>query len=243
MKALILLTQFLTRIPLPLELDVTEEDFSKAITYFTTVGVILAGLLFFVYYLLNSFFEPLSLAVILVFFHIFITGGLHLDGVADAADGLFSNREPERMLEIMRDSRIGSNGVIALIVVISLKVVFIYELLLKAAPLYLVIMPIIGRFAVVWAAYLGKTPHSKGMGNLFIGKVKSSQLALNLVPLLFLFYFLPLSIAAFIAVVVYTYLIVRWSTAKVGGITGDVLGAAIEMGEVLSLLIVIMLIK
>ncbi len=242
MKALILMTQFLTRIPLPIQLDVTEEDFKRGIYFFTAIGALLGALLLLVYYLLNPFFSSLSLAVIIVFLHIINTGALHLDGLADAADGLFSNRSAKRILEIMHDSRIGSNGVVALIFVIGLKIALVYELLLKGGFLYLLVIPVLGRFGLVFSAYLGKSPREKGMGNLFINQVSKKQLVINIIVLAIIMLFLPWSIVATFSIILYVHFMLWHCQKKIGGITGDILGFNCEVSEVLSLFVICMLV-
>ncbi len=235
--------QFLTHIPINIELDVTEEDFAKGAYFFTTIGVILGAILLLAYYLLNQFFQPLSMAVLLVFLHILATGGLHLDGLADASDGLFSNRSPERILEIMHDSRIGSNGVIALIFVIALKVIFTYEILLKGGWLYLLVVPVLGRYSIVLTANSNMSPLKNGMGNFFIGNINKWKLLFNSLIVLVLLIFLPISVGALIAVVIYTFVTIMICRKKIGGVTGDILGFNCENAEVVTLFILALLLR
>lgn len=237
MKTFGVMLQFLTRLPLPFTIDCDEQTFGRGLYYFVPVGLVLGFILALAHRLLN----PLGLdlwvqAILLLWLHVWLTGGLHLDGVADSADGLLSNRSPERMLEIMKDSRIGSNGVLALMALLSLKVVGLRLALESPYPaLLLLLMPAVARFAVVLAAYVGKTPRESGMGNLFIGKGAFATVVVNalLVAVFSPIYpqvLLPLGVAT-----LFTLALVRRVTKRIGGITGDVLGATIEMNEVLFL--------
>ena len=112
-SALIIYTQFFSRIVIPKAVDLSYVR--KGVPILTLFGLLL-GLISSLFFVLTSLALPDTIAWILtLFFDVLLTGGFHLDGLADTADGLFSSRSKERMLEIMKDSRIGSNGVLALI--------------------------------------------------------------------------------------------------------------------------------
>ncbi len=246
-KSLILIFQFLTRLPIPIAIDADEQTFKDGIYFFTVVGALLGAILLAVNSLLTALqVDPWSRAILLTIVHIFSTGGLHLDGIADTSDALFSNRSKQRMLEILRDSRIGSNGVLALIITLTLKAVGIHFVISHGYAIALLMMPIIGRFCVVLSFYWGETPRSSGMGNLFIGNAKIGHILANaVVPLLVLTFVVTQRLNLLIAViicVIYVILVIRWSTKKIGGITGDLLGFIIESSEVvfvLSMMLVI----
>ena len=115
MRSFITALQFLTRIHLVKQEDLTAEDFGRSTRFFPLVGAVLGCL-----YLLAALaclallgLPSYTAKAILVILPILLTGGLHCDGFMDAVDGLFSGRSRERMLEIMKDSRAGSFGVVA----------------------------------------------------------------------------------------------------------------------------------
>ena len=123
-SALIIYTQFFSRIVIPKAVDLSYVR--KGVPILTLFGLLL-GLISSLFFVLTSLVLPDTIAWILtLFFDVLLTGGFHLDGLADTADGLFSSRSKERMLEIMKDSRIGSNGVLALI--------FYYGLMIAMGP-------------------------------------------------------------------------------------------------------------
>ncbi len=246
-KSLILIFQFLTRLPIPIAIDADEQTFKDGIYFFTVVGALLGAILLAANSLLRALkVDFWSSAILLTIVHIFTTGGLHLDGIADTSDALFSNRSKQRMLEILRDSRIGSNGVLALIISLSLKAVGIYFVISHGYALALLMMPIVGRFCVVLSFYWGKTPRSSGMGNLFIGNAKIGHILANaIMPLLFLAIFATGRLNLLIAVAIctiYVFLVINWSTQKIGGITGDLLGFIIESSEVVFVLSMMLII-
>lgn len=235
MKRLILMLQFLTKLPLPVNIQADEKDFSKGVVYFPVVGLILGLLMTSVYLYTLRVFNPLIAAVMVVVFEIFITGGLHLDGLADTFDGLYSYRDKERMLEIMKDSRVGTNGVLVLIVSILLKVALIYSF---RDPIYIIIlMPIVSRCMVVFLSGISKYARNNGMGGFFIGKTTKLQMIIALIVTSLAHYFTPYLFIAFTGVIVFNIMF-RWHVYhKIDGLTGDILGAAVELSEIIYLMI------
>jgi adenosylcobinamide-GDP ribazoletransferase len=156
MKNFLIGLQFLTRIHAVKQVDWQPGSFGQSVKYFPLVGAVLGAILSVVSYSLDSYlplvssYLPLNVsAVFLVMLDIFLTGGLHCDGLMDTADGLFSGRQQERMLEIMKDSRVGSNGVIAFCCLFFLKWSLLIDISTTVWPVVLFIAPILGRFAMV----------------------------------------------------------------------------------------------
>ena len=125
-KGFIILLQFMTRIPVPVKVEYDEEKLGKSIKYFPLVGLIIGFFLFAVNFFAGKVIENRQItAVVVIMAEILITGLIHIDGLADTADGLFSYAGKEKMLEIMKDSRIGTNGTVALILYFLAKAVFL----------------------------------------------------------------------------------------------------------------------
>lgn len=240
MKSLILIMQFLTKLPLPIEIDADEKDFTKGIIWFPTVGFIIGLLSLGVFKVSLVFANSFVAIVLVVAFEIFITGGLHLDGLADTFDGLYSYRDKEKMLEIMKDSRVGTNGVLILVMDILLKIALLTALTETQIVMAIILMPIASRFCGVILAKYSKYAREKGMGGFFIGKVSNLYMALAM--LMTLVYFMINIQAAVILpiMIVLTFTFRNHVYRKIDGITGDVLGAWIEMSELLFLMIYIM---
>ncbi|MGE5613890.1 MAG: adenosylcobinamide-GDP ribazoletransferase, partial [Bacillota bacterium] len=112
MRRFILMLQFLTTLPVKINVKAGREDFGKGLVLAPLVGLVVGALTAGFNYLFGILFPPLVTAVLTVAVYILLTGGLHLDGLGDTADGIFSNRPAERVLEIMKDSRVGTNAVI-----------------------------------------------------------------------------------------------------------------------------------
>ena len=129
MRDFITCLEFLTRVRFSKRTDWRDEDFSHSVPYFPLVGLVIGFLLAAVNYSLFYIETPLFLRVtLLLLAEIIITGGLMYDGFMDTADGVFSARSRERMLEIMKDSHVGSNAVLAIIILLLLKIAAYLEL-------------------------------------------------------------------------------------------------------------------
>lgn len=242
LKSLILIIQFLTRIPLPNQNDVTEVHFREGLKYFpvagATIGIVLMAVNGIMVRLFNG--DEAIIPVLLVITGVIMTGGLHLDGVADTFDGLYSNRSKERILEIMKDSRIGSNGVLALVGVLGLKVAGLASLD-GIDPMILLLMPVFARFNVLVLCFRAISARPGGMGELFIGKVSIKDLVVGVVVVLSLSWLRPAYLVVLPFMMAFTLFFRRQVGVKISGITGDIIGATIEMNEVMFLIGVLVL--
>jgi len=203
-----------------------------------------------IFFLADTWLSRETAALFSVIMLITVTGGLHLDGIADTADGLFSYRSRERMLEIMRDSTLGTNGVIALVLTIFLKVVLLSQISGQGALFAVIATPILGRTALTWhSACAGYARDVRGIGD-YVNQMGLPQalaatalsfalllllLALfgvsaNLVPAVAMLLLLPpIALATGFA---------QYLKYRLGGITGDTIGASIELAEILSFFII-----
>ena len=225
--------------------EVLEENFANSMAFFPLVGMLIGILLVVLrrifYYLPVS---PLIGDTIILIVWIWLSGGLHLDGFADSVDGFSGGDNKEEILNIMKDSFTGAKGVVALVSLLLLKFVLLVEmpLLLKDAALFFT--PAIGRWSMVVAAFLGKPARLKNsMGKLFMDyvgwrEVIFASLTMAVIGiLLFRLYFLPVVIIAIGTVL----LILKYCQKKIGGISGDILGAINEIVEVFILLVICLL--
>ena len=128
---------FISRLPVPARWSqgLDFEHYSRGIVMFPLIGVVLGGLTGLVFMALRTWCGIPLAALFAVLTLALLTGGFHLDGLADTCDGIFSARRRERMLEIMRDSRLGTHGGLALIFVLLAKVLVVSELALRGTPM------------------------------------------------------------------------------------------------------------
>ncbi len=149
MKPFFAALQFLTIIPLPKRLAGETEDLEKSVPFFPLVGLFIGLLAAGFDQLAGSHLPPFAASVLVVILLVGISGGLHMDGLADTADGFLSARPREKMLEIMRDSRTGVMGTIAVVFVILLKIAVLNPIPLDLRWKAILLMPLAGRIAMV----------------------------------------------------------------------------------------------
>ena len=237
MKRLILLIQFLTRIPININLSVTREDLSKSIIYFPIVGYIIGIILAMFYNFSIFYFDKIIIAFLVIIIEIIITGGLHIDGLSDTVDGIYSGREKKKIIEIMKDPNVGTFGVLSIIILVIFKFLLIYKID-NNLFLVLLMMPVFSRFCSVFSSRIGKYPKEDGLGNIFIGQVNNYQLLISFIFTLPLLYFNFIIYIAFIINIIFTFSFVKYITKRIDGITGDTLGAIVEINELLFLLVI-----
>jgi adenosylcobinamide-GDP ribazoletransferase len=235
---------FLTRLPVGRFHEFREEDVASSTIYFPIVGALigLAGGLA----LLTSAALPAFVAVLIsMLVTVCLTGGLHEDGLADSADGLIGGQDPQRRLEIMKDSRIGAYGALALWFSLTAKLILVQSLLaasLVTAIRATVIAHCLGRAATV--ALLTCLPYARieySKSSNFGNKVTFRQLALVLVfsVILSLLLLGLQGVFCLTAALAISFVCGLYFKDKIGGITGDCLGAAnqlVELSAYLSLL-------
>lgn len=235
--------QFITRIPIPQSWskDAEFENYGRGIPYFPVVGLIV-GLIaaFLTSWLLVSTHSPYIAAIGYVLALAIITGGFHLDGLADTCDGIFSARKRERMLEIMRDSRIGTHGCLALIFALFIKAAAVLTLAttpsISTLSLFslLICAPIAGRTAMILGMYGQRyAREGEGMGNIYIGKISQKEAAIALISGVVMIGFLA-GLAGFFAIAItllVAFALARYFRYHLNGQTGDTLGALEELSE------------
>ena len=236
--------QFLTRIPIKAQTQWTPESFSNSVKFFPIIGGIIGFLLWGVLYGAQSFWGvklPIHLMAIgLILLEIIITGGLHCDGLMDTVDGVFSGKPRERMLEIMKDSRVGAFGAMSFCLLIFVKYSLIMDIDPVLLPLAIFVMPIVGRTAVVAAITLYPYARAEGLGKAFYQSAhKYTLLVAGLCSALLLIPLGKLVIVSGIVGIVFALLFSGYVSKRLGGLTGDVYGAIVELTEIITLLIFI----
>ncbi|ACQ53773.1 adenosylcobinamide-GDP ribazoletransferase [Clostridium botulinum] len=240
----LLMIQFFTRIPINKNLQCEKVNFRRGAFFLPVVASIIGGMEFLIYLGLKNFLPPNVIIVLLLLFTAMITGGLHMDGLADTCDGFFSLRDKERIIEIMKDSRMGAFGTIAMIINLLLKYQLLYSLVLKDCSIAIILAPVIGRISILFLCLSKRTAKKNGSGNIFIGNMSKPIIFLiTIIALAMNTYFLELKITiiSFTAVLIITYLFYLLCLNKINGLTGDTLGACNELGEITFLLILLMM--
>lgn len=234
MKGLFAAIGFLTVLPVPRTLQGDGRVLAGGVPFFPLVGLLIGAVTAAADMVFVRVLPPLPAALLTVLVLTVLTGGLHLDGLADTADGLFSVRARERMLEVMRDSRIGTMGVLAVVFVLGLKIGAVAALAAPDRSAALVLAPLAGRGAASYM--LTALPYARPEGGLAAPFIVRRSWWNPLFAAVFL-----LSAGAFLGGVRG----VGWAAAsggvamamtvyvgrKLGGFTGDTVGAAVEVAE------------
>ena len=211
----------------------------KQVLYFPLVGLVIGCLLYCVDQLL-SLAPYIEIRIVGdVLFLAIISGALHLDGLADTADGIFSHRPREQILEIMKDSRIGVMGVLALLFCVLLKIAGVAGIIQSVSLIWLILAPALGRTAqVIGLVFVNHVPSEKTLAKQFYQR--GEYFLLLFCPLPFALIFYMNWALALVSLTIFTVLLVGlllFFKNKIGGITGDTLGATTEIIETVFLLI------
>lgn len=240
MRKLLIAISFFTRIPFKVD-DVSDDEFYESMLLMPIVGLMIGSFLFIFAEFIHMFRTPIGIkAILILMFYVWLSGGLHIDGFCDTLDGIFSSRNREKMMQIMKDSRLGAFGAMGLI----LLFMTIWTCLASGMePVFLVVAPVVGRYCALQSCHL--LPYAQGGGGL--GKriteiTEMKHVLIYLIALMTLagslqFYFkinilLPTTISIIIGLLSAWYI-----KTKIGGMTGDVIGFTIELMQAVFLLL------
>jgi len=223
---------FLTIIPTPKKYSSSTEYLGESSIWFPLIGLLIGGLTALAFSGFQLFLPTFLGSALTVWVWIVLTGGLHLDGLADCCDGMLNASSAERRLEIMKDPRIGTFGAIGLVFVILLKVAAVDALEINLAWIAFPMASYLSRWLLLWAGFQ-KMARSDGLGASFQTGVRPWHLILTgIFPLVFvLITGVPGFVAAAFACLP-AFAIFVLARVRLGGVTGDVLGCVVELSEV-----------
>jgi adenosylcobinamide-GDP ribazoletransferase len=238
-SGLVVATRYLTIVPLPGPSHAPIDALGRSAAWFPIVGIGLGLVLVVVDRLTGWLFSPLLAALLTVTVWKLLTGGVHLDGLADCLDGLVG-RDAEQRLAIMRDSRIGAFGAIGLILFLMLEIVALAELVAPARGSALFAAPVVARATPAVLAALFRPARGDGQGAAFHAGVRLSAIALGLAAAVAAAVYAlgGLGVAVVAVGLVAALAMGAVIAPRLGGITGDVLGAGVESAELAVLLTV-----
>lgn len=236
-RRLLLAFQIMSRIPINVRLPCEAADTLCSMVYFPLVGAAIGGLMSLMawlgYLLTDSYIAAAALAV---FTDVLVTGGIHMDGLCDTCDGFFSGRDRARILEIMHDSRMGTFGGLGMSIMLMLQFAFIAAALerLGCAALALTFAaPVLSRMCVVLLEKIGVSAR-KGMGSAYVVGMSwqyvGGAFAIGMAVLLMV---KPVALLGIPLAAGLAFLFNAYFTRKIGGLTGDTLGAANELSALL----------
>ncbi len=228
--------QFLTRITVPSQ-PYEADLLVRAVTFFPLVGLLVGGSAALLHLLITPHLGRPIAALNVVLYTVLITGGLHEDGLADAADGFGGGYGREKILLIMRDSRIGSFGGLALTFSIAGRIVLIASLPLTLVPCYLIAAHVLCRWTALPLSYFLPSARTEAItgqgvriayliskGDFIGGTIFSVALAAAVLR--------ARSIAPMLSVLLIAWLTGAYYKRRIGGVTGDCFGATIQLAEI-----------
>ncbi|MDY0267592.1 adenosylcobinamide-GDP ribazoletransferase [Trichloromonas sp.] len=232
---------FLTVFPVADNLSGDAERLGRGMAFWPAVGLLMGLGLVAMDQALTPIIPRAVVDSLLVLTMIAITGAVHLDGIADLCDGLAGGKDREGTLRIMKESRVGPVGVSGLVMVLLLKYVILHNVPFQLKAPALIFMPMAGRWIqVLLAAYSSYIPSGGGTGGTFVEHVGGREFAIAsatfAIATLILFGLKGLALLLVFGLVGLALL--RYFHYRLGGVTGDVLGAGNEVMEIFALLLV-----
>lgn len=236
MRKILIAFSFLTTLPIRLKEAPSAEELGQSAGWFPLVGALMGLICAGVCWGLRQVASPLFAAVLTTGVWIFLSGGLHLDGVADSFDGMLNASSPERRLEIMKDPNVGTFGVLGLIMAVLLKVAFLNEIQTEILFFALPLAAAGARWMLLLAAGQSSA-RPGGLGDLFAKHMPGwSWIPAGLVLVALISLSGEEGVAAFLVAQVAVWLLFRMAKKRLGGLTGDVFGLTVEMSELAILL-------
>ncbi len=242
MKSFVLMLAFFTRIPVRAPETIDDALYKKGIKYLFVIGIII-GIPVGAVMLLRDVIGEYVTAFAALVIYLFLSGGLHVDGMADTVDGFAAHRDREGTLSIMKDSHIGTFGVLA----ICVYVVGMTACMAQAGAAAAALFPLVGRTAALLCARLHRSA-TNGLGRWFVDGVKTVHVVWATAAFVAIaagfclrqglqgWTLLMGFVAALLAALLVTALTVWRFSKKLGGITGDVIGFSVEFSQLVFLL-------
>ena len=236
MRSLSIAFGLMTTLPVKLPDDWTEGDSGRAAVWYPLVGLVIGAITWLTWKGAVFVFPPLVAGVLSLLVWVVLTGGLHLDGLADCCDGLFVSAPQMRRLEIMKDPHIGAFGVIGLILVLFLKASSLSGIPSASSP-GILLAASLARWCILPAGLLPLARPS-GMGADFaLGFRRSFLLWGGILPLVLAIFLGLGGVLSAIAGFGAAGLVLWLANSRIGGVTGDVFGMVVEVVEAVVLLV------
>lgn len=243
--------RFLTIIPVPLWREASPEEVGGSLGYFPLVGFIIGLILAVLNWLLRLILPPTVINSLLIAAMVLLSGALHLDGFIDTCDGLAGHRTVEDRWRIMHDSRSGAFGIVGAVVLLLVKYASLSSAPANLMTATLVTMPVVSRWAMVYAVFAYPYARPAGLGKVFKEGASGLRLALATVFTLAVTigaawwaktgYFYLVGLVIVFGIWLLTLLVATYLKRKLAGLTGDTYGAINEVAEVGVLLIICLL--
>lgn len=236
MKYLSIAFNLLTTLPVRARADWQPGDSGRAAGWYPFVGLVIGVLAALAYTVLGFWFPTLVTVTLTLTLWVILTGGLHLDGLADCCDGLLHASNAEKRLEIMKDSRMGAFAGIGLVLMLLLKVSALASLPTDKAVPVILLAASLGRWFIILAGFQ-PLARPDGMGMDFSSGLRKSALVWgSIIPLGLAIILGAQGILAIGLALLVVFLLLRFVHVRIGGVTGDVFGLIVEVVETITLI-------
>lgn len=240
MESLLIALQFLTRIPVDFQLTANDAALGRSVLYYPLVGFLIGVLLSFLALVLSGAPDMVAAAVVLSAW-VLLTGGLHLDGLADCADAWVGGLgDEQRSLRIMKDPAAGPIAVLVLLLVMLVKFTALFVLIQQNDLIPLMLAPLLGRCAILLLMLSTPYVSPKGMAEKLLANLPFGE-ARTVVVVSLAFAGLFMGWANVLLACGLLFWVRYAALTRLGGATGDVYGAAVELIETAGLLAVVLL--
>ena len=239
--------RFLTIFHIPSGRVETAEDMGRSTMWFPVVGLIIGGILALFNWIFSLFLPAEVTSALTIVLLVIVTGAMHLDGFVDTCDGLAGNKSAEERWKVMHDSRTGAFGVTGLILLLLVKFALLNNIPLEFVSPILVVMTVIGRWAMVCAIAMYPYARNEGLGKAFKDGVTRTRLVIATLITLGLSivlawwanldYYYIVGFGIMIVIGLMVIAVSAYFRSKFSGLTGDTYGAINELAEVGVLLI------
>ena len=239
LTGIVVALQFLTIVPPLLRRTVTSDELGRSVSFFPLIGLLIGLLLYGLHRLLYAAFPSAVLAAIMLGVWILCSGALHFDGFVDAVDGLLGGRTPEDRLRIQRDESVGAFAVAGAATLLLLKFAALGAV--GAAPAAYILAPLVGRWVMSVSVALFPYARAEGLGRAMKDSagwpqaVVASAISVVALAALAPSASMAATAAAVVAVGLSSWLLIRFTLARIPGLTGDIYGALCEIGETICL--------
>ncbi len=242
---------FLTTIPLPYQRETNPEEVGRSIVYFPVVGVIIGLILAALNWLLSLILPSAVVNSLLLVSLVVISGALHLDGFVDTCDGIAGHKTVEDRWRVMHDSRSGAFGIVGAVLLLLVKYVSLSSVPGNLMMVTLVLMPVVSRWAMVYAVFAYPYARPTGLGKIFkqetsgqrfaVATIITLAVAIGLARLANVTHFYLAGLAIMLGIWVIAMTMGAYFKRKFSGLTGDTYGAINEVAEVGVLILVCLL--
>jgi len=232
---------FLTRIPCPSWIGYSEELLNSSCRYFPLVGALIGASSAVVLSVASTLWAPEVAVLLAMLLSVLITGAFHEDGLSDTCDGFGGGWEKDQILSIMKDSRIGAYGVVGIFFIFALKFSLLRSMSIQTAGLALIVAHSISRFVATSFIFTHEYIREDGLSKVkpLASRMKRSDFFVGVVTATMFLLLMPgYAAQLLVCLAVVRVVLIRFFLSSLGGYTGDVLGAAQQISEIVVYLVI-----